>query len=390
MKGNTMLKRLFVALMALLMLLSPALSEEGAPFLDIIYAPKQGDARDLTPFCTIKADNNQKNTFRLTDRDYDTRMSSEGFNIYTSEKAYGIYICFDDDPKGFRVYQYVDGTAYMAEYPADGYLHQYIPLDGATQIRVEPSEAKAKWFSVKEVYVLSQGNIPRYVQVWEQPDNTCDIMVLFAHPDDEMLFFGGVIPYFAGELKQDVVAAVITPSNKLRKSELLNALWAAGMRNYPVMGPFSDKHSKRLNTAYEYFGKKKVRGYVVELFRKYRPETVLTHDIEGEYGHGMHRMCADAAIYAFDAAADSASFPNTAAAYGTHGVKKLYVHLSETNPEVFDWDMPLEYFNGLTGFEVAQAAYSLHKSQHRYEQFNVEPKDSKYSCYHFGLHMHRD
>ena len=72
MKGNTMLKRLLIALMALLMLLSPALSEEGAPFLDIIYAPKQGDARDLTPYCTIKADNNQKNTFRLTDRDYDT------------------------------------------------------------------------------------------------------------------------------------------------------------------------------------------------------------------------------------------------------------------------------------------------------------------------------
>ena len=56
---------------------------------------------------------------------------------------------------------------------------------------------------------------------------------------------------------------------------------------------------------------------------------------------------------------------------------------------------PLAAFGGRTGFEVAESAYQLHVSQKdaaqknpetgKYEKFVVEPRDSKYSCYHFGL-----
>ena len=45
---------------------------------------------------------------------------------------------------------------------------------------------------------------------------------------------------------------------------------------------------------------------------------VLTHDLDGEYGHGQHKMCADSALHAFAQAARRAD---------AFQVRKLYLHL---------------------------------------------------------------
>ena len=42
-------------------------------------------------------------------------------------------------------------------------------------------------------------------------------------------------------------------------------------------------------------GKEKVEEYVVSLYRKLRPQVVLSHDLRGEYGHPAHIMTARAA-----------------------------------------------------------------------------------------------
>ncbi len=383
------MKKFLACFVLLLVVSNSVLAQEGAPYYDIINAPREGDAREISASAVMTPDNNAKNLFRLSDRDYDTRFKTRGINISLSEPAYGMYVCFDDDPKQWTLTEYTAAFTTEIKTIDSPYLHQFIPLNGATQIRIEPVNNRKEWFAIKELFLFAQGNLPRYVQVWEEPKQKNDVLALFAHPDDEMLFLGGVIPTFAGELGQDVVAAVITPSNKLRKSELLNALWTAGLKTYPVFGPFSDKWSNKLSDAYKYFGKSKVRGYVVELFRKYKPDTVFTHDINGEYGHGMHRMCADAALLAFDTASDPEKYAKSAELYGSFDVKKLYLHLYPENQTEFDWDKPLDNFSGLTGFEVAQAGYYCHKSQHRYKQFSVEERDSKYSCYKFGLAKER-
>lgn len=383
------MKKALTCFILLLIIANAVFAQEGMPYYDIINAPKENDAREISDSAVFTPDSNAKNLFRLLDRDYDTRFKTRGLSISLKEPVYGMYICFDDDPKQWTLTEYTANFETETRIVDSRYLHQFIPLNGATQLRIEPVNNKKEWFAIKELFLFTQGDLPRYVQVWEEPKQKNDVLALFAHPDDEMLFLGGVIPTFAGELGQDVVAAVITPSNKLRKSELLNALWTAGLKTYPEFGPFPDKWSNKLNDAYKYFGKSKVRGYVVELFRKYKPDAVFTHDINGEYGHGMHRMCADAALMAFDTALDPEKYSESAELYGAFGVKKLYLHLYDENPVEFDWDEPLSNFSGLTGFEVAQAGYFCHKSQHRYKQFSVEPKDSRYSCYLFGLAKER-
>ena len=112
---------------------------------------------------------------------------------------------------------------------------------------------------------------------------------------------------------------------------------------------------------------------------------MVTHDVNGEYEHGMHKMCADSALNAFEAAASAARYPESAKEFGTFQMSKLYLHLYKDNPIVMDWDQPLSAFDGKTGFEVAKEAYLHHRTQQGYEQFQVEPRDSLYSSYAFGL-----
>ena len=122
---------------------------------------------------------------------------------------------------------------------------------------------------------------------------------------------------------------------------------------------------------------------------------VLTHDVNGEYGHGAHRVCADAALRCVDYAADAGKYADSAAQYGVWQVKKLYLHLYSEGVLEMDWDQPLSALDGRTGYQAALDAYAWHVSQHeagqknpktgKFEYFTVEPRDSDYSCCRFGL-----
>ena len=159
----------------------------------------------------------------------------------------------------------------------------------------------------------------------------------------------------------------------------------------PVIGNVWDKYSKKLDTAYKAWGKTATYKYVTGLFRTYRPEVVVTHDVNGEYGHGAHRACADACRICVSYAADEAKWKDLGESWQ---VKKLYLHLYNENAMVMDWDAPMASFGGMTGFEAAEGMYAFHVSQHAagqknekgvFEVFRVEPRDSACSCYRFGL-----
>lgn len=354
-----------------------------------LYALKPGDMPDLTAQCKITVGSKGFTLPRLTDRDWDSYWKGEPrgktIEISCPEPAYGLYICWLEEPRAWKLSQQVNGKWQDVIREPSPMMHEFIPLEGATKLRLAPRDKKPDWFGMSELFVLGQGNVPKYVQRWQMPDDNCDLMIFVAHPDDETLFFGGTMAYYAGELKKDLVVTVFTPAHRLRKSELLNALWLQGVTNYPVFGPFHDTYSLKLDKAYSQFGKAKVLNFVTGLFRQYRPRVVLTHDVNGEYGHGMHRLCADASLKAFDYAADPSRHKESAQQFGPYEVQKLYLHLYKDNPIEMDWDIPLNAFDGMTGFEVAVGGYGEHISQHRYEQYSVEPRDSKNSSYLFGL-----
>ena len=347
-------------------------------------------ARDITAQATIKASNHQISSARVLDRDYKTIWNSlnrrkENLEFETEEPCFGVYLCSGMEKLKPWIVEVPQGKDWTEVARSEGkYGHEYVPLDGLTHFRVRLEGNASQVFSVNEIYLLSAGDLPDWVQVWQPTVEKADLMILAAHPDDEMLFFGGMIPTYAGEKKLDVVVCYLTCGTPGRRSELLNGLWYCGVRTYPDIGTFWDKITYKLDKQYKVWGQNTVWKYVTALLRRYKPEVVATHDVNGEYGHGAHRVCADACLHCVPAAADESKYKDSLKTYGAWQVKKLYIHMYPQNQVEFDWDVPLESQGGKTGFETAVEAYKLYVSQQQ-PQYQVEPRDSVKSCYLFGL-----
>lgn len=381
---------LLLALATLLLLTAGAWAEE---------------AEDLTGSCTVKAVDKTGKVKSITDGKYTTFWESSKrkgpWVILSCEKPiYGLYLCFRTLPESY-VIQKQSGEDWVTVAEGNtGYYHAFYEMDGLNKIRILSTAEKKNILGFNEIYAFGKGEIPDWVQRWEPPVEKADILFLIAHPDDELLFTGGAIPTYGAERGKQIEVAYLTPSNPTRRSEALNGLWHMGLRHYPVFGNFSDRYAKsgKLNDAYKLIngGQNTVWSWVTDLFRRFRPEVVVTQDLKGEYGHPQHKMVADAAVQCFMKAADASEFKESADKYGPWQVKKLYIHLyGETDKQtVLDWDQPLAAFGGKTGAQLASEAFALHVSQKgmgsgkgkKFEAFTVETTGAeKYPYDHFGL-----
>ena len=354
------LKVLIPVLLALAILLAvPALAEK---------------AEDLTGGLTVKVVDQPGKIKNITDGKYTSYWESskrkEPWVVLTSDKPiYGLYLCFQKMPDSY-VIQKESGDSWVtvAEGGIPRYHHAYFELEGLKKIRILSTMEKKNTMGFNEIYAFGEGETPDWVQKWEEPCEKADILFLATHPDDDVLFLGSAITWYAAEMKKNVQVAYLTYSNTTRRSEALNGLWALGVRNYPVIGEFPDKYSNPSKTEQEYKdmgGRDKVLGWLTEIYRKYRPEAVVTQDIDGEYGHPQHKMLVDAAIKCREKAADETAYPESAAQYGTWEVKKLYLHLygDEAESTDFDWNIPMASMGGRTANEAAEDAFKMHVTQ---------------------------
>lgn len=328
------------------------------------------EARELTSSCVITSPN--KKTDSVHDGEYTSFWRSRtGENPYLEfqtpegEAAQYLYICFAEMPETWSVETETDGEWRTLLNGSRDYMHVLLELDGQTHFRIVGDSGKESYLKINEVFVFGDGDLPDWVQRWEPTPEKADLLLLVAHPDDELIFFGGTIPTYAVERGMNVVVAYMSYSNTTRRSELLNGLWHLGVRQYPVIGSFADVYMKTLDEAYSRWRKKDSRAYVTELIRQYKPDVMLTHDINGEYGHGAHKLCASVAQYCVERTGDEAFMPESAEKWGTWCVKKLYLHLGRENTVTMDWRVPLSSMGGKTGLELAQEAYAFHITQHK-------------------------
>lgn len=377
-------------ILLLLLLIIPACAEE---------------AEDLTSGLIVKVVDKPGKTKCITDGKYTTfwesSKRSDPWVVISSDKpVYGLYLCFQKMPDSFAIQKESgDGWATVATNADCRYHHIFFELDGLKKIRIISTMGKKNVMGFNEIFAFGKGEIPDWVQRWQEPAGKADLLVLVAHPDDELLFTGGAIPYYGAELGKNVQVAYLSSSNTTRRSEALNGLWAMGVRTYPEFGPFADRYAKTGKTKDSYKeagGKQKVLDWVNELYRKYKPDVVITHAENGEYGHPQHKMVADAAKECFTLAADAMQSPESYQTYDTWQVKKLYLHLygNEADQTVLDWEQPLSAFGGKTGAEIAAEAFALHVSQKgmgagkgdRFEAFTVETTGAqRYPYDHYGL-----
>lgn len=270
------------------------------------------------------------------------------------------------------------GAVILEQTTRTGFYMDAVSLpENAASVTICPEGAGTKLASVR---VWGERYPHDVVQQWSEIPDKVDIMIFSAHQDDELLFFGGAIPWCCAQGKK-VAVVYMAGTNRTRYQEALDGLWTAGLRTHPVFLGYKDAGVHSLEVAADLWEGSQTD--IVRLIRRYRPDVILVQDAEGEYGHTQHKLTSlqvrDGVTYAADPAWD----PESAGQYGVWDTPKLYVHLWPENQITMDWDVPIDSTGVITPWELAIAAFDKHRTQQGY--FRVEYHGALYDARVFGL-----
>ena len=377
--------------------------------LCISAGAEETEARDISQEVTVSG--NGFSSFRFLTNGDDTRYEKSSgsctLNIESPEaNIASLYLMFNLEYGEYTITNNDTGATCTAG--TYGFLHEYVDLVEAFGAPVQSLSISFASGVVRlsEIYCFTEGQLPDFVQQWEPPlDGKADLLLLASHGDDDQLFFAGLFPLYAAERGYAVQVVYLTDHRNTtfkRAHEMINGLWQTGVRNYPVFGSFADLYSESMSVAYSKYSslgysKDELVGFVVEQLRRFKPQVVVGHDFNGEYGHGMHMLYTDLLVKALDVVNDASAYPELAEKYGLWEVSKTYIHLYEENPIVIDYDVPLESFNGMTAFQATQTyGYPCHKSQQytwftdwlngKSNEITLATQIKTYNPGHFGLY----
>ena len=177
------------------------------------------------------------------------------------------------------------------------------------------------------------------------PDDGDGLMLVHAHPDDEVVSTGGVIARSVAEGRRvdlvtctggeegeihdpDLDEADAKPRlAEIRRAELecsINALGSGAIRLHLLGYRDSGMMGEPSNEVPEAFWQAdlgEAAGRLVRLVREARPAVMVSYDSNGNYGHPDHINAHRIAVAVFAAAADGSQYPE---AGPPHEVAKLY------------------------------------------------------------------
>ena len=312
---------------------------------------------------------NDISTTELSDNNYNTYVTlntEDTITIENTEMFNYVYIIYYVESMTGTI-NYNDTSTKVGE---NQFLHECIKLDEETnKITINYDDT----VRIKEIFLFNE-TLPNWVQTWNQPLDNADILLFSTHSDDEHLFFAGLIPSMIASGKNiQVVYLTHHNDNPKRLDEQLNGLWAVGLRNYPVLGAFPDAYSESLNGAttnlsYAGFSLDDVINFQIDIIKRFKPLVIVNHDEAGEYSHGQHILN----THALKEALNLLEYE--------YKPEKVYLHLYKENPITMNYDIPLEYYNGMTAYEVSKLGYAEHDSQ-QYTWFTdwLKGKNNEYT-----------
>ncbi|MEG1560448.1 MAG: PIG-L family deacetylase [Clostridia bacterium] len=354
----------------------------------LTYLPNfssKADGNDVTASCTFESNNIHATLQPLLDDTLDKYISlnaNDWFSLSLNDEkdVRFLYLQWNIAPKTFMLEQMdAKGNVLASD------LDEFSMMQRCEKILLSCNSIK---ITVKDKCDLSilrvYKELPQTVHNWLPPVEKADIMLIAAHPDDEHIMMGGVLPEYAGEKGLASVVLYMTMQNYTRHIEALNGLYTVGLRTYPVNGRIFDKSPYAYETQFSNWG-----GFdpalkiITEQLRRFKPLVVVTHAADGEYMHGAHIITSQVTLMAIEAAKDPKCFPESAQKYGTWEVKKLYLHQYPIHKMHLNDEAPLSAFDGKSAFEMAQAGLKCHSSQRAIWMERL--KERKFDPGAFGL-----
>lgn len=371
------MKKVLFLVLCLMLLCLPALCEE---------------AQDMTDRCVITASGNSKQLSNLFDNNYSTEWASShrGYIEIAApegEKLHGLYVSFGGFITNWCIEAQDESGSWAKVYETeDQFYNQYIPLtEGYQAVRFKCMAPDYNHvLHVTELHVLGAGEVPSWVQQWENFTGKADIVLMVTDPGDEYLFFGGLIPHYVAQEKEVMLCVIVNTASQY-KSQLLDGLWHCGMTNYPYIAYFKPNMATTARQQYALWSEVQFVRHVSRIVRIYKPEVLVTHAQDGEGIDGGHRVCADAAIRSLQAAMDSKYDQGWGyKLYGNWQLPKLYLHAPADGEVTLDYNQPLDFYNGKTALEIAAEAYALQDYQKKMAE-NL-PTDGIFNGAVFTLH----
>ena len=264
-------------------------------------------------------------------------------------------------------------------------LHEYYELSEKTSIIKININNFPSSKGISAIRIFEKDKVGISVEKWKLPPKKCDLMVLSAHRDDELLFFGGTIPYYHGVRKKSVCTVYFSGTDLGRIREALASQWSMGINNYPIFMGFKGGYHNGINgTLKGWGGENIVFNKTVNIIRKYKPDVIVTHDIKGEYGHPTHRTVPYIIQKVIFMASNKSLYNESFNKYGIHQIKKLYFHNYYKNDVIMNWNEASSFLDGKTPHEVACIGYDKYYSQHRFFQMD-DKYIRKFAAHKFEL-----
>lgn len=351
-----MLRRWMTALLVGLLLFSAAYAKEAENIIDrCAFQVSEGSASEITDVSMTSAWKPKG-----ADPEVMMRLPDSGATYFQ--------INWVAPAVNFEITQYdaaqnILSTVTQSETDYGFYANVY-PVDaGAKYVRIRFQQSGQ---GINKIRVYGEGDLPRTAVRWQPSHSDCDLMVISTHMDDEWLWFGGIIPYYDTVLGYKVQVVYMANCGRMRYAEAMNALASAGVRTHPEFIGLVDERIDSLSKTLEHWGgQEKMTQIMVELIRRYKPEVILTHDWNGEYGHNQHILTSRCMETVIEAAADESRYSDLGEAWQ---VQKLYRHLETKCPIEFDWHQSFPELDGRTLLQTAKDAMEENASQTRYYQ----------------------
>ena len=345
-------------------------SEENSVVLNRAFTVlgKAKEPRHITDKCKIKV--NKGKVSSVTDSSNDTYWKSGKMTVEFPEdkKVDGILIKWFWASSKYTLKTYDENGEVLDSYSEKNYnmLNKYYSVDEAAVKAVIELKEQSGNKGMAALRVYEKDKVGVSVQRWEPAKNgECDLMVISAHRDDEVLYFGGTIPYYQNVKDKNVYVLYMSGDGRVRNREALDGLWSMGCKSYPVfMGFEGGYHNGISGTLKSWGGEDAVLKKMVEKIRKYKPDVIVSHDTNGEYGHPTHKTVAYLAKKAVKLAGDKSKYPSSYKQYGAWKVKKLYLHMYNKNRITLKcYNKTDAKMNWKSAYQLACVGFDKHRSQ---------------------------